>query len=98
KSSVLCNYRTTGGEIAGAALAEPAASEANVLIFGNRELTARGLDIVSIRPRVCRENVCIGQAPPIIVKQSALIPGHAHRGDWSVQWGFTSRGICQSHS
>src|SRR5262245_25204414 len=51
KSCVLRHDRLAAGQIACSALAEPSTAQANILVFGDGEFTARSSEIVRIAPK-----------------------------------------------
>ncbi len=62
---ILSDHRPAGGQVAGAAFAEPATTQTHVLVFGHGEFAPRGLYIVSIGPRIGGEGVGVGQSPTV---------------------------------
>src|SRR5262249_24039597 len=63
EARVLLDRGSPGGEVAGGAVAEPAAAQANVQVLGDRELAARGANVVAIPPGIARDDAGIGDAP-----------------------------------
>src|SRR5581483_9335750 len=73
EAGVLRDHGTPGGEVARAALAEPAALQAHVLVLGDGELGARGAYVVAVLPGILREAVGVGEAPAVLVEEGAAL-------------------------
>src|SRR5262249_57048219 len=55
EARLLRDHRAPGGQVAGAAVAEPAGTRADVLVAGNGELAARAPDVVTVLVDVARD-------------------------------------------
>src|SRR5262249_1188575 len=69
-----------GGQVAGAAFAEPATAQTYVLVFGDGEFAPRGSYIVAIGPRIGGEDVGVGQSPTARLEQAPLVGGQTVQG------------------
>ena len=67
---VLGDHRTPRGEIASAAIAEPAASETHVLVLGDGEFSARSQNVVAVGLDASRERHGVDEPPPVRRQQA----------------------------
>src|SRR5262249_7623833 len=65
EARVLGDYRTARGQVARAAVAEPAAARTNVLVLGHRELAGRSNDVLAVRFHPPREGGTVHHAPAV---------------------------------
>src|SRR5258708_3038418 len=79
EAGVLRYDRTSGGKIAGAALAEPAAAEADILVLGHGKLAARGAYVIAIGPGIGAELVRVGDAPAMALQHPFHVFIRSHR-------------------
>src|SRR5437762_379768 len=63
ETGLLRDYRTSGGKIAGAAIAEPSGVQSNVLILGDGELGFRSANVIAVVPVIDAQVVRGAKAP-----------------------------------
>src|SRR4029077_7686220 len=68
ETGLLRNYRTSGGKIAGAAIAEPSGVQSNVLILGDGELSFGSANVIAIIPVIDAQIVWGAKAPTSLRK------------------------------
>src|SRR6266540_5753290 len=73
EASLLCDHRPAAGQIRGAAIAEPAAAQADVLVLRHGELAPRLADIGTIGVDVRREAQGIPHQPSVVLEQPAVL-------------------------
>src|SRR5438045_5818140 len=90
ETGLLRDYRTSGGEIAGAAIAEPSGVQSNVLILGDGELGFGSANVIAIIPVIDAQIVRGAKAPTGLRKlcsrllvlnicgQLKYFPGYSH--------------------
>src|SRR5262245_52778901 len=71
EAGVLRDDRPPGREIRGAAIAEPAGAEADVLILGDGELTARAADVVAVSIDIGGQRFRVDDVPAVRLEQRA---------------------------
>src|SRR5262249_41373763 len=69
EARVLSNHRPAGSQVLRAALAEPAAAEADVLVFGHSELSAGPGDIPPVDVEIARDAAGRPKLPAVALKQ-----------------------------
>ena len=79
EAGVLGHHRTAGGEVRGAAVAEPARPQPHVLILRDRELAARAADVLAVGVEVGREIERGSHAPAAALEQLAVLRRVARR-------------------
>ncbi len=78
---VLRDDRAARGQVAGAPIAEPAASQADVLVLGHGELATGAQDVVAVGLDLARERHRVDDAPAVLPQQPDRVgvlgvPGH----------------------
>src|SRR5437870_3822499 len=91
ESCILRDHRTASGEITGAAIAEPATAQPDVLILGNGELAAGGTDVRTVSAGV-RQAHRGHNAPTMAAHGGLLIVTHTANGQLKRQ-GRTRRQV-----
>ena len=69
EAGVLVDHRAPGGQVGGAAVAEPAGAQAHVLVLRHRVLAARARDVVTVVIRVDREVERMTDLPSVALEQ-----------------------------
>src|SRR5262249_25897133 len=80
EARLLRQDRAAGGQVAGAAIAEPAGPEANVLVLGDGELASRAAQVVAIRLEVSGEARGAPDAPPMRTQPRRVVAVQGGRG------------------
>src|SRR5207245_11143156 len=91
ESCILRDHRTASGEITGAAIAEPATAQPDVLILGNGELASGGTDVRTVSAGV-RQAHRRHNAPTMAAHGGLLIVTHTANGQLKRQ-GRTRRQV-----
>ena len=81
EAGVLGDDRTAAREVAGAAVAEPAAAQPHVLVLGDRELAARLADVLPIGVEVLVECRGVTDAPSVRREHLAVLIERVHEGE-----------------
>ena len=70
---VLGDDRPAGGQVGGAAVAEPAAAQPDVLVLGHGELAAGPGDVVAVGVEVARDLEPVADLPAVLRQQVAVV-------------------------
>src|SRR5262249_33427594 len=72
EAGVLLDDRAARGQVAGGAIAEPPAPQPDVQLLRDRELAARGPDVVAIPPRIAGDGARIRDAPAVRAEERRI--------------------------
>jgi hypothetical protein len=78
---VLGDHRAAGGQVGGAAVAEPAAAQPDVLVLGDGELPSRSGDVSAVGVEIGGDPQGIANAPAMLGEQQAVLVGAAGQGE-----------------
>src|SRR5215475_5335200 len=87
EAGLLSDHRAAGGQVTGAAVAEPAGTGTNVLVARDGELSARALDIAPVAIDVFRYLHRMRLAPAVLAEQSLYFLVHP---GGQLEWRFTA--------
>src|SRR5262245_51213027 len=80
ETRLLRDHGPAGRQVLRAALAEPAAAEAHVLVFGDGELAARPLDVPPVIVEIARDSACRPNLPAVVFQQALVFVAAACQG------------------
>ena len=78
-AGVLLDRGPAGGEVAGGAVAEPAAAQPDVHVLGDRELAARAAQVVAVAERIGRDGARVGDRPAVRAQHRRHRPARCRR-------------------
>src|SRR5581483_3863021 len=77
EACLLRDHGTSARQVARAAIAEPAAAQADVLVLGHGDLAERTADVAAVRVQGSREVQCVDDLPSVALEQGAVVGGEA---------------------